>query len=99
VPTDPLAGPLGVVGVETVSVMATKFAVTLLGALIVTVTGFVEPEASPDQLEKLYPVFGVAVTCGLVPLLYQLSPEGLTVPPPEAATDVVNEYWVVKLAV
>jgi hypothetical protein len=53
VPTDPLAGPLGVVGVETVSVMATKFAVTLFGVLIVTVKGFVDPEASPDQLEKL----------------------------------------------
>jgi len=99
VPVDPLLAPVGVVGVETVSGMAAKLAVTLFGVLIVTVTGFVEPEASPDQLEKLYPAFGAAVTCGLVPLLYQLSPEGLTVPPPEAPTDVVNEYWVVKLAV
>jgi hypothetical protein len=42
-----------VVGVETVSGTAVKLAVTLLAALIVTVRGFAEPEASPDQPEKL----------------------------------------------
>jgi len=42
-----------VLGVETVSLMVIKFAVTARGRLIVTVSGFVDPEASPDQLEKL----------------------------------------------
>jgi hypothetical protein len=88
-----------VVGVETVSAMAEKLAVTLRRAFIITVTGFVVPEASPDQPEKLYPAFGDAVTCALAPLICQVSPGGVTVPPPEAPTDVVNEYWVVKLDV
>jgi hypothetical protein len=42
-----------VVGVETVSGIAEKLAVTLRRAFIVIVRGFVVPEASPDQPEKL----------------------------------------------
>jgi hypothetical protein len=53
VPAEPLVGPLGAVGVETVSVVDAKVAVTLRGVLIVTVRGFVDPEASPDQFKKL----------------------------------------------
>ncbi len=47
----PLAVPLGVVGIETVSGMAVKLAVTLFGPLIVIDVGLVDPERSPDQLE------------------------------------------------
>jgi hypothetical protein len=36
-----------------VSVVTVKLAVTLLGALIVTDPGLVNPVRSPDQLEKL----------------------------------------------
>ena len=50
---EPLFCPLGVLGVETVSGMAEKLAVTVRRALIVIVSGFVVPEASPDQPEKL----------------------------------------------
>jgi hypothetical protein len=38
-----------------------KLAVTLLGALIVTDTGFAEPAASPDHEENCCPDDGVAV--------------------------------------
>ena len=89
-PADPLTAPVGVLGVETVSGMAAKLAVTVFGTLIATVRGFVDPDASPTQFEKPYPAFAVAVTCTLVPLLCQVSPEGVTVPPPEAPTDVVK---------
>jgi hypothetical protein len=58
----PLKGPLGVVGIETVSGVAVKPAVTDLLALIVTVTGFVVPVASPLQLPNAYPAFAVAVS-------------------------------------
>jgi len=53
VPAEPLVGPLGVVGVDTVSAMVEKLAVTLLRAFIVIVRGFVIPDASPDHPEKL----------------------------------------------
>jgi len=61
--------------------------------------GLVVPERSPDQLLKLYPVVAVAEIETLCPLLYQFVPEGLTVPPPDEPTEVVNVYCVVKLAV
>jgi len=50
---EPLFCPLGVLGVETVSGMAEKLAITLRRVVMVTVRGFVVPEASPDQPEKL----------------------------------------------
>ena len=63
----PLVVPLGAVGVETASVteMGTNVAVTFLLPLIVTVTGFVDPLASPLQVPKVYAEPGVAVnaTC------------------------------------
>jgi hypothetical protein len=49
----PLAGPAGVVGVDTVSEMAAKFAVTVLGPLIVNEAGLVEPVKFPVQFVKL----------------------------------------------
>jgi hypothetical protein len=39
-----------------------KFAVTVLLPLIVTVTGFVVPLASPLQLPNVYPAFADAVS-------------------------------------
>ena len=44
-----------------------KFAVTARGAFIVTVTGFVVPEAPPDQPVTRYPALGVAVNCTAEP--------------------------------
>jgi hypothetical protein len=49
----PLAGPLGTLGVEIVSGMAAKLAVTFLFPLIVKVTGLVVPVTPPLQLLKL----------------------------------------------
>jgi hypothetical protein len=66
---------------------------------MVTEAGLVVPEKSPDQLLKLYPVVAVAEIETLWPLLYQFVPEGLTVPPPDAPTEVVKLYCVAKLAV
>jgi hypothetical protein len=64
-PVVPLVVPLGAVGIETVSVIAVKFAVVLLFPFMVTVTGFVAPVTSPVQLLNMYPELGVAVriTC------------------------------------
>ena len=69
-----------------------KLAVTLFGPFIVTDDGFVDPERSTDQLEKLYPVPAEEETETVWPLLYQFVPEGLRVPPPVGLADVVNEY-------
>ncbi len=67
-----------------------KFAVTLFGPAIVNEAGLAEPVKSPAQLEKTYPVFGLADTDTLCPLLYQFTPGGLTVPPAEGVADVVK---------
>jgi hypothetical protein len=70
-----------------------------LGPPIVNEAGFVDPLRSPVQFEKLYPALAVAETDTVCPLLYQLTPEGLTVPPPDGLTEVVKLYCVVKFAV
>ena len=46
-----------------------KFAVTFLGADIVTDVGFAEPVASPLQLAKVNPEFAAADNCTEVPEL------------------------------
>ncbi len=84
---------------ETVSVIAVKVAVTFLGLFMVMFMGLVVPVRSTDQPLKLYPVFAVAETETLCPLLCQLVPEGVTVPPADGLAVVVRLYWVVKLAV
>ena len=75
------------------AVRAEKLAVTLFGPFIINnEAGFGDPVRSPPQLEKLYPGFGLAETDTLCPLLYQFTPEGLTVPTPDGLTDVVKLY-------
>ena len=74
-------------------------AVTLFGPPIVNEAGFVDPVRSPVQLRKLYPPLGLADTDTLCPLLYQFTPDGLTVPTPDGLTEVVKLYCVTKLAV
>jgi hypothetical protein len=54
-------------GVEIVSGVAVKPAVTDLFPLIVTVTGFVVPLASPLQLPNVYPAFADAVSVTVSP--------------------------------
>jgi len=76
-----------------------KLAVMVLAAFIVTVEGFVDPERLPDQLVKAYPEEPAAEREMPCPLLYQLVPAGLTVPPLVGLPEVVRLYWVVKLAV
>jgi hypothetical protein len=49
----PVEGPLGTLGVEILSGIAAKFAVTLLFPLIVKVTGLAVPVTPPLQLLKL----------------------------------------------
>jgi hypothetical protein len=49
----PVEGPVGTVGVEIVSGIAAKFAVTFLFPFIVKVTGLVVPVTPPLQLLKL----------------------------------------------
>jgi hypothetical protein len=68
----------------------TKFAVTVLSAAIVSVVGFVSPDASPDQLANRYPAAAVAVTVAVEPLSYVPAP--VTVPPPAGLANAVNVY-------
>src|SRR4030042_2539174 len=82
-----------------VYLLCVKFAVTVLALFMVTEPGFVDPERPPVHEEKLYPAFAVAETDTLCPALYQLAPEGLTVPPPEGLAEVVRLYWVARLTV
>jgi hypothetical protein len=49
----PVVGPLGTVGVEIVSAVVAKLATTFFGPFIVMEAGLVDPERSPDQLEKV----------------------------------------------
>jgi hypothetical protein len=49
----PVEGPLGTLGVEILSGIAAKFAVTFLFPLIVKLTGLVVPVTPPLQLLKL----------------------------------------------
>ena len=79
--------------------VATKFAVTLFGALIVTEVGLLDPDASPDQLEKRKPLLAVALTETTEPLSRKLDPLGDVVPPSEGLELTVSEYCVVKFAV
>jgi hypothetical protein len=74
-------------------------AVTLFGPPIVNDVGLAAPLKSPVQPEKLYPAPALADIGTLCPLLYQFTPDGLTVPPPDGATEVVKLYWAVKFAV
>ncbi len=68
-------------------------AVTVLLAFMVMVSGFAEPERSPDQLSNSHPVSGLAVKVTTVPSLY-VPPEGFrfTLPDPEVLT--VKSYCV-----
>ena len=84
---------------DTVSAIAVKVAVTFLGPFMVTLVGLIDPVRSTDQPLKLYPAFAAAETDTLCPLLYQLVPDGVTVPPADGLAVVVKLYWVVKLAV
>ena len=77
----------------------TKPAVTLLAAFMVIVAGFAVPVRPPDQLPKLYPEAGEAVIVTFWPLLYQLVPAGLTVPPLDGLAEALRLCWVVKFAV
>ena len=76
-----------------------KMAVTAFGPFMTNEPDDDEPVRSPLQMEKLYPALAVAETGTVCPLLYQLTPEGLTVPVPVGLTEVVRLYWVLKLAV
>ena len=72
-PMGTTTAPLGVmvppVPAEAVIVLArnTKLAVMFLFAFIVTVSGFVRPEASPLQPVNPQPAVGVAVNCTVEP--------------------------------
>ncbi len=61
-PVTPLVDPVGAVGMDTVSAIDVKLAVTLFGPLITTEAGFVDPLRSPAQLEKPYPKLVLADT-------------------------------------
>ena len=76
-----------------------KMAVTAFGPFMTNEPDDDEPVRSPLQLEKLYSALAVAETGTVCPLLYQFTPEGLTVPAPEGLPEVVRLYWVLKLAV
>ena len=84
--------PLGAVGVDTVSVMATKLAVTVFEPFIDIEVGFVDPERFPDQLPNPYPALAAAETETLAPLLCHVVPEGTTTPPTEGLADVIRLY-------
>lgn len=92
--------PVGLV-VTVTETLAAKFAVSLIGACIVTVAGLLvpvyEPLPVPDHPVNEYPVVGVADIENEDSLLTH-SLRGLTVPLP-VPTDIVNWYWVVKFAV
>ena len=69
----------------------TKFAVTLCGAVIVTVVDALALFATfPVQLENAYPLFGVAERFTTVPALKKLPLAGVTVPPAEGDEAVVS---------
>jgi len=76
-----------------------KLAAMVFAPSIVTGDGFGDPERLPDQPVKAYPEEPVAERETLCPLLYQLVPAGLTVPPLVGFGAVVRLYWVVRLAV
>jgi len=62
----------------------------LLFPFIVTVNGFVEPDASPLQFINVYPLDGLAVTVAELPELYVPVPD--VVPPLVGLADAVREY-------
>jgi len=57
---------------------------------IVTVRGFVEPDASPLQFVNAYPLAGLAITVAELPELYV--PPPVVVPPFVGLDDTVREY-------
>ena len=57
---------------------------------IVTVKGFIEPDASPLQPVNAYPLAGLAVTVAELPELYVPAPD--VVPPLVGFDDAVREY-------
>jgi len=61
----------------------------LLFPFIVTVNGFVVPDASPLQPVKAYPLAGLAITVAELPELYVPAPD--VVPPFEGLEDAVRE--------
>ena len=87
--------PVGPVGL----LFRLKAAVTVVGAVIVKLHGFVEPHPPPLKLPKPDPVLGTAITVTAVPGLYcmQLVPQAVptgviaTVPPPFPVVAVVTE--------
>jgi hypothetical protein len=88
--TDP--APDGLALTLSVYRFCVKLAVTFFGPLIVNVPGFVAPVRSPVQFEKAQPPPAVAEIETLCPALYQLAPDGFTVPVPEGTTEEVRLY-------
>jgi hypothetical protein len=68
----------------------TKLAVTLFGAFITRLCGFVLPVRSPEKDENWKFEPGVAVTVAVEPESYQ--PPPATVPPLVGLSEVVNWY-------
>lgn len=79
---------------ETVFGVDWKFAISVIGAFMVTVAGFnvpeYEPAPDPDQLPKLYPPNAPALTWTDTLALYQPPDDGATTPAPEGLTCKVN---------
>jgi len=69
-----------------------KLAPMVLAEFIVTVEGFADPERLPDQPVKAYPEEPAAERETPCPLLYQLVPAGLTVPPLVGLAEVERLY-------
>jgi hypothetical protein len=102
VPVVPLVGPLGVLGVETISGTDVKLAITFFGLFIVIEVGLAVPERSPLQLLKEYPELDIAVRVTCSPSLY-VDLLGFFDTDPKPVTLTVKVYRVggfcVKLAV
>lgn len=83
---------------QTPFTIAAKFAVIFLAESIVMLWFCAPPSL---QELKTYPLFAVALRDTLAPLSYQQPAEqlGFVLPLPTGFTEVVNLYWVVKLAV
>jgi hypothetical protein len=87
----PSVGLVSIVRVTfSVMLLWTKYAPTLLLAVIVTDVGFWEPEISPTQWSKIHPVAAVAVMGTKVPESYVFVFAGDTVPIPTTYVD--SEY-------
>jgi hypothetical protein len=70
-----------------------KVAVNALFPVIDTVSGLLEPEASPLQPEKLHPAAGVAVSWTVDPEAYDAW-SGLLETVPWPTVETVNVYWI-----